>query len=99
MHRQQEQGQVTWDTVRLFRGGMRKAKVELNVARDIKNSKGLYKCVSMKRVEAGVTQLADWTQWMRRLRQPFFPSPLSGGITGQGLKEQSPSHCKTKSSL
>lgn len=49
MHRQQEQGQVTWDTVRLFRGGMRKAKVELNVARDIKNSKGLYKCVSMKR--------------------------------------------------
>lgn len=55
MHRQQEQGQVSWeqywDTVSLFRDGVRKTKVqmELNVARHIKNNKGLYRGVSMER--------------------------------------------------
>lgn len=40
-----------WDTVSFFRDGVRKTKVqmELNVARDIKNDKGLYRCVSMER--------------------------------------------------
>lgn len=56
MHRQWERGQVSWeeywDTVRLCRDGVRKAKMqmELNLAGDIKsNKKGLSRCVSMKR--------------------------------------------------
>ena len=56
MYRQWKQGQVSWkeyrDAAQLCRDGVRKIKVwmELNLARDAKNSKkGFYKYVSQKR--------------------------------------------------
>jgi len=56
LHRQWQQGQVSWeeyrDTAWLCRGGVRKAKeqLELNLARDAKSSeKGFYRYVNQKR--------------------------------------------------
>ncbi|KFV50335.1 hypothetical protein N328_01276, partial [Gavia stellata] len=56
MHRQWKQGQVSWEEYRdaawLCSSGVRKAKawLELNLARDAKNSKkGIYRYVSQKR--------------------------------------------------
>jgi len=55
MHRQWKQGQASGEeyrnAARLFREGVRKAKVqmELNMARDAKNKKGFYKYVSQKK--------------------------------------------------
>jgi len=54
MHRQWKQGQVFWEEYRgaawLCRDGVRKAKAQLNLARDARNSKkGFYRYVSQKR--------------------------------------------------
>jgi len=56
MHRQWKQVQVSWeehrDAARLYKDGVRRAKVqlELNLARDAKNSKkGFYRYISQKR--------------------------------------------------
>jgi len=56
VHRQWQQGQVSWeecrDTAWLCRDGVRRAKawLELNLARDAKdNKKRFYRCVTQKR--------------------------------------------------
>lgn len=54
MHRQQEQGEMSWEEywdtqVVQGQGEEGKVQMELNVARDTENNKGLYRCVSMKR--------------------------------------------------
>lgn len=102
VHRQQEQGQVTWETARLFRAGMRKAKVqrELNVARAIKNNKGVYRCVSMERKgQSRCDTIGRLVTMDEKGKATSLSSSLEWWNQGQGLGEQSPSHCKGKSSL
>lgn len=87
---QEEREQVSWeeywDTVSLFRGGVRKVKVqmELDVARDLKNNKkGLYSCVSMKRKgQSRCDTIGRLVTTHEKFEEPLFPSPLSEGTAG-----------------
>jgi len=55
MHRQWKQGHISWDEYRdaaqMFRHGIRRARaqLELNLARNAKNTTGCYRYISQKR--------------------------------------------------
>jgi len=69
MHRQWMQGQVSWeeyrDAAQLCRDDARKAKapLELNLARDTKNNKGIYRYVRQKRKVKESVPSPDEQDW------------------------------------
>jgi len=96
MHRQWKQGQVSWeeyrDTAQLCRGGVRKAKVqmELNLARDAKNNKkSFHRYFSQKKkVKESVPHLISNTgkllatdEKAAEVLNNIFASVFSGSLT------------------
>ena len=105
MHRQRKQGQVSWeeygDIARLCGGGIRKAKVllELTLARDAKNSKkGFYGCVSQKRkVKERVSppmymtgKLVTTEEKVADVHNNFFASVFTGNLSSHTFQVDGP---------